>query len=66
VDTVANNGAPFDWDSLAFLEAINFVIGLRLFVHDVGVRLSAYESRDGCVKVRKMLFGPVNLYANAA
>lgn len=29
MDAVADDGAPFDWDSLAFTEAVNFVTGLQ-------------------------------------
>jgi hypothetical protein len=39
---------------------------MRVYLDNVAIRLSCFESDDGSVKVRKMFFGPVNLYANAA
>jgi hypothetical protein len=66
VDAIANYGSPLDRDGLEFAKAVDFVTRLRIFIHNDGVRLSAYESPDGCIKVRKMLFGPVNLYADIA
>jgi hypothetical protein len=65
VDAIANDGAPVDGNSLAFAKAVNFVTGLRVYIHNDGVRLSALKSLDGRIKVRKMLFGPVNLYPHA-
>jgi len=65
VDAVSNDGAPFKWNSLAFTKAVQFVTGLRVYLHDSGMGLSALESLDGLIKVRKILFGPVDLYPNA-
>jgi hypothetical protein len=65
VDTVAHDGAPFGRDGLALEEAVDFVTRLRICIYDMGMGFSALESANGRAKVRKMLFGPVNLYPNA-
>jgi hypothetical protein len=65
VDAISDDSAPLKRDGLAFAKAVNFVTGLRVYLHDDGMRLSALESNDSCVKVRKMLFGPVDLYPDS-
>jgi hypothetical protein len=66
VDTISDHRAPFGGDGLAFAKVIDFVASLRLYLHNDIEGLSAFESEDGSIQVRKMFFGPVNLYADAA
>ena len=65
MDAVADDGAPFDWDSLAFTEAVNFVTGLRIYINDESIRLASHESLDGRIKVIKVLFGAIDFDADA-
>lgn len=65
MNAITDEGTPFDWNSLAFTKAVNFVTGLRVLINDKAVRPTAFKSQDGCVKIIKVLFGPLYLYANA-
>jgi hypothetical protein len=66
MDAVTNDCAPFVGDRDERAITVDFVTGTRFFVGDDSVRLERLESPNGDVKVRKVFFGPVNLYANAA
>jgi hypothetical protein len=65
VDTVPEHGSPLVGDYAIHPEAVHFVTRNGVFVNDPAPRLSRLESADGRIKVRKVCFGPVNLYPDA-
>jgi hypothetical protein len=66
VDTVAQDCGPFVRNGGHHAKLVSFVTSLRLYIGDDSVWPARFESPDGCVKVRKVFFGPVNLYADTA
>jgi hypothetical protein len=65
VDAVPDDRSPFIRDCDIEPETVRFVTGNRFLVGDDAVRMQRLESTDGCIKVRQVFFGPVNLYADA-
>jgi hypothetical protein len=65
VGTVADDGAPLIGNGDIQPKAVDFVTGTRFFIEHDAVRMERVVSLDGRFEVRKVFFGPVNLYASA-
>jgi hypothetical protein len=63
VDAISDNSTPFDGDGFRYADAIDFVSGIKFGLWDDKIRLSFPEGLDGRFEVRKMFFGPFNLYS---
>jgi hypothetical protein len=66
VNAITNNSPPFIGDGGFAPEVVFFVTRvIRVFLDFDSVWPSSLESADGHIKIVKVLFGPVNLYADA-
>lgn len=66
VNTISEDSSPFRINGDEQAEIVRFITGTRVMLDDLGsIRFSSLVSADGRVKVCKVFFGPVNLYANA-
>src|ERR1700722_14765732 len=66
VDAVPQDARPFVGDWNVEPEAVNFAIGVRFLVDHDAIRMERVKGIDGRFEVRKMFFGPVDLYAAPA
>jgi hypothetical protein len=66
VDAIPHDCTPVVRDRKSQTETVNFVTGCRASITDHAIRLECVESLDSSIKVRKMFFGPVNLYPSAS
>jgi hypothetical protein len=64
VNTISQNRSPLggDWNERAI--TIEFVASTQIFLRDDAVWPERFESPDGGVKISKVFFGSVNLYAD--
>jgi hypothetical protein len=66
VDAISDDCAPVVGNSRVGSEIVIFVTRIvRVFIDLDSVWPSCLKSTDGRIKVRKVFFGPINLYANA-
>ena len=65
VDAVSDYGAPDGGNRLPHAKAVDFVLGIRIFLLDEKARLTCAERPDLGFKIRSVLFGPIDLYPNA-
>lgn len=66
VDAIADDGSPLCRDGLSLSEAVGFCSNMRFFLQNDEMTFSCFEGVDGRAQIRKVFFGPINLYADAA
>ena len=63
MDAISGDGAPFQGEALPHSEAVNFVLGIRVYLSadEAGI---VHEGRDFGFNISKVFFGPTDLYPN--